>query len=137
MRAIETVPHDSPDATFDPIEDPLAAFATPSNTERRRREVARVADELANHAQAVGWKLTSRWTCSKGLSVYFDLRATRSRQITVRVSDHCPGRPLDPREMDRPLLVVVVETPGAVSMAARWLEANGSPDRIQGKAVAA
>lgn len=112
-----------------------ATVETPySRSAMRRQAVESAADQLADYAQAAGWRVRQRLTFSRGDSIYITLRATKSREVDLRISNHCPN-PIDPKSLARPLLLVVPKVPGAFDGAKRFLKANGSPARIPGRVV--
>ena len=106
---------------LEPTTDPLASLAAPSRTALRRQEVQRTADEILTVATDAGWKVRRHRVYSGGLSLYFILKLSRRRQVTLRVSDHCPSRPLGLDTDETPVLLVITDTPGGLQHAKRWL----------------
>lgn len=105
---------------FDYPSLPMDAFTSTRVSERRKLDLWAIEIEVTHHARQCGWKVRRRRVYSEGHSIYIDLRLGRKLDVTLRISDHAPGRPIG-LPGDLPLILVTMDVPGSLKHAKTWL----------------
>jgi len=98
----------------------MAALESRSATARRGIAVWQMEVGITTAARRAGWTIHRRKQV--GNSIYTYMRLSRRIELCIRFSDHAPGKPLDPKAMDCPIMLCTLDTPGAVSHVERWLQ---------------
>lgn len=112
-----------------PKSHPLFPVDTISKSAERRAELQRIEEEITGAAVLAGWKRPRRRVCSRGHSIYVQLKLGNAREVRIRISDHAMSRPAATAEDIMPLFIVTLEVPGAISHCIAWLERTATEHR--------